>query len=255
MAILVPDLAWKLIRRNIERAKHTLIVGPRGCGKTSLAMEVAALLKRPLEVFHFGGIFDAEAAVMGSMALRNGETRFVRSRFIEAVMTPSCVVILDELNRAPVRVHTALLSLMDFQCRLVLDLEEPERRIIERASGVVFIATANQGAEYVGTEPLDAALLDRLQFLRLYYSPEEEVLLRSHGVKAREARELVRLARAIREQHARGALPATISTRGLLAVADLLADGFGSDDAFEAVVGVFDDPALSSLRTTLHATS
>jgi nitric oxide reductase NorQ protein len=210
------------------------------------------VLGRPCEIFHIGGFFDEEASVTGSLVLRGGETSFVRSRFIDALTTPKCVIILDEINRAGPRFHAPLLSAMDHQRRVVLDLESPERRIVDLAPGVVFVATANLGAEYTGTEVLDAALLDRFKLIRLDYPDGEEQLLRDRGAKARHAKQIVHLAREIRAQHGRGAFPATISTRGVQEVADVIQGGFTLEQAFEAVVAVFDEEGLAALRTILR---
>ena len=252
---LVPEHHVQLLQRCLEWKVDVMILGPRGCGKTLLAIRTAQDFGYPISVFHFGAIQDVELALFGGMRLQNGETVFVRGRFLDAICTPNCVIILDELNRAPISVQSCLLSLMDFQRRIVVDQEAPDRRIVERALGVVFISTINRGAEYVGTELLDAALLDRMLFIRLDYPKEEELLLRSRGLSARDARRIVRAGRAIRDAYASGSIPETISTRGLVKVADLVADGFSLRRAFEAVMAIFDPDGLAAMVAVLQAKS
>lgn len=252
---LVLEEHLRLLKRCLERKDDLMIVGPRGCGKTTLATRITEEFGYPTVVFHFGAILDVELALFGGMALRNGETLFIRGRFLDAICTPNCVIILDELNRAPTSVQSCMLSLMDFQHRIVVDQEAPERRIVERAPGVMFIATINLGAEYVGTEPLDAALLDRLKFIRLDYSKQEEQLLRSRGLPSRDARKIVRMGHTIRKAYADGGIAETISTRGLVMVGDLIADGFSLKQAFEAVVAIFDPDGLAALNAILRAKS
>jgi len=180
-------------------------VGPRGSGKTRIAQALAEKLRRPVEVFHFGGILDVEAMLYGSMTLTREGTRFVRSRFVEAIQLPGVVLVLDELNRAPVAVHNALLGLLDQLARFVIDLEEPERRIVPLAPGAVVVATANIGSEFVGTEMVDGALLDRFAVLRLGYPQEEEALLvELAGVTPRQAGELEQRLDQARQQDANG---------------------------------------------------
>ena len=230
-------------------------MGPRGSGKTRIAQALAEKLRRPVEVFHFGGILDAEAMLYGSMTLTREGTRFVRSRFVEAIQLPGVVLVLDELNRAPVAVHNALLGLLDQLARLVIDLEEPERRIVPLAPGAVVVATANIGSEFVGTEMVDGALLDRFAVLRLGYPQEEEALLvELAGVTPRQAGELARAARTIREAHAKGSLPFTLSTRRLLEAGRLVARGCSVARAIERNACAFDDEAVTALRATLRAT-
>ena len=47
----------------------------------------------------------------------------------------------------------------------------------------------------------------------------------------------------------------TISTRGLVMVGDLIADGFSLKQAFEAVVAIFDPDGLAALNVLLRAKS
>jgi len=111
--IIVPLNSWQLLLRNIARGKHTLITGPTGTGKTTLAVDAAEECRRQYRMFYCGTIFDAEATVIGTPELRGGDTRFRPSRLIEAVQTPGCVLIFDELNRAMAAVHNAALSLLE----------------------------------------------------------------------------------------------------------------------------------------------
>lgn len=255
--LVVVSLAWHLLLHNIRRGQHSLIVGPMGVGKTSLAIEAALHLGRPLEVFHFGAAaLDAEATVIGTTQLRNGETRFVRSRFVQALTTERCVVVGDEFNRAPREVLNPCLSVLDGQARLPVDIDEGPGRIAECAPGVVLVATANIGPEYCATDVLDPAILDRVQNIRIGFPEpwQEQELLEERGVESQVAAWIVRIANEIRKAYVHGELTATVSVRKLLGAGDLVRDEFPVEAVFESIVSAFDPPSLAKVRTIVRAT-
>jgi MoxR-like ATPase len=256
MSVVIEDFvserARRLTRYAIDQCQHMLVTGPRGSGKTELILHEARRAGRPFEVCHLGATTDVEAALQGTTRLKNAETSFSRARFVDAVVHPFTVVVLEELNRSlDGKTQGILLPALDGQRRLFIDQEEPGRRVVDVAEGVVFIATSNVGAAYTGTEPLDAALLDRMLKMRLDYSPRELELLETHGLSRPDARLVLKIAKEIRRQAAGGVLTDSISTRGLVSVARMMQHGFELGEAFEAVVAVWDEESAIALRTIL----
>ncbi len=226
---------------------NALIRGPKGCGKTSLARVFAARWDRPFYEVHCGSFVDAEQW-FGKDRLTAGETWYRKARFVHAVETPSCVVLLDEINRAHPEVLNAILGLLDWRRSMWSDDLTYEVRV---ARGVVFFATLNEGEEFYGVNPLDAALKDRFpRTIRLDYPPrsEEAAILQAHGVPSRTAEKLTEFAHTLRKT----GRPVPISTRQLLVAAEEILDGATLREAVEtAIVFGIDDPAQE--KATLQA--
>jgi len=226
---------------------NVLIRGPKGCGKTTLARTFAARWQRPFYEVHCGAFIDAEQW-FGKDRLNQGETWYRKARFIHAVETPCCVVLLDEINRAHPEVLNAILGLLDWRRSLWSDDLTYEVRV---AQGVVFFATLNEGEEFYGVNPLDAAVRDRFpRTVRLDYPPRraEAAILRRHGLDPRMADKLTMFAHTLRK----AARPVPVSTRQLMVAAEEICEGASLREAVEtAVVFGTDDVALE--KTALQA--
>jgi nitric oxide reductase NorQ protein len=219
---------------------NVLIRGPKGCGKTTLARVFAARWRRPFFEVHCGAFVDAEQW-FGKDRLNDGETWYRKARFVHAVETPDCVVLLDEINRAHPEVLNAILGLLDWRRSLWSDDLTYEVRV---AAGVVFFATLNEGEEFYGANPLDAAVRDRFpRTVRLDYPPknEEARILHSHGLSMKLAEKLTDFAHTLRK----APRPTPISTRQLLVAAEEMCEGASLREAVEtAVIFANDDAAL-----------
>lgn len=253
--LIIPTNTWDLLEYSVLTGQPALIVGPTGCGKTRLALEIGESLGRTVEVFHFGGLFDPEPAFFGTTMLRDGQTRFLKSRFADAAEAPNRVLVLDEINRTPGSIQNAVLSLCDFQRRASLDIGGDEHgRTIDLHESNAIVGTANIGASYVHCEPLDPALVGRTVIVRMNYPEQERDLLVGLGLDKRDVDEIMRVTAAIRVEHGKQTISASVTTRSLLVIGKLiLTKRFDLDVAFEAAVGVLDDEELAALRTIIKA--
>lgn len=227
----VTDQIKKLLNLVDKRTKggqimNVMLFGPHGCGKSELAQQFAALSSRPFYETN-AAFFREPRDFFGSKGARAGTTYWKKSEIVRALQTPHCVVLLDEINRVsnPV-VLNSLFSLTDHRRSANFD----ELGTINVAEGVTIWSAQNRGSVYTGTGVLDRALLDRytISIECNYLEPEKEsnVLVKRTGIKKNLADQLVKMAGLIRTK-ATGvgaSLRESISTRTLIAVADLFKD-------------------------------
>lgn len=219
---------------------NVMIRGPKGSGKTTLARQYAATFETPFYTLHCGALVDPEQWI-GKDRILNGETFYRKAWFIHAVETPGCTILLDELNRTHPENLNTIFPILDWQRSFWSDDLGYEVKV---APGVVFFATINEGEDYFGINPLDAALRDRFsRTLKLDYPPKaaETALLKSRGVSADVAEKLCTFARSVRDQ----TVPYPISTRQLQVTAEEMVSGSSMREAvFTTIINALDEPAL-----------
>ncbi len=205
------------------------VLGPSGCGKTTLGWEFAAAYKRPCFEVHWG-MYQEPGEVWGKDRLSPERgTYYDQARYVDALETPNCVVILDEPNRCHPEVLNTNFAIWDWRrAAWVPDL----RRMVKVAPGVVFFACMNEGAEYIGVNPMDKAIRERFtRTIRLTWPPmkaEIQILVKRTGVDEDVAGRLARFARDVRRNPKLGCAP---STRQLIVAAQDVVEGSPLPDA------------------------
>ena len=227
----VEDATWKLMIRNILRGENQLFIGPTGAGKTEIVKLVAEAMGKKLRVVDMGTIQDPQSALLGVHRLnKEGYSVFEYAPFAEYIQEENTIILLDELSRAPLSANNLLFPCLDRRRYLPVDIAgDGEERHIPVHESVVFIATANLGAEYTGTHSIDRALLDRFFPVELAYpgeTAEITVLANRTGIPKKDAKSIVKIAKNIRKQNEEQDLSSTVSVRHTLQVASLVVDGF-----------------------------
>lgn len=233
----------KILSTRKAHPVNILIKGKHGMGKSECARQVAAngnLDYIPIPI----GSLQETGQLMGRYELINGETKFMEGKFPKAIRTPNSLIHLEELNRpeSPKALNDLFPILDDGRAIVHEQLGE-----VKVATGVVFIATLNEGFEYTGIDPLDAALEDRFHMIHLDYLPETQesmLVLTRTGLIGEVAHKLLQFVNKLRMD---GQEPIHISTRRVLMMAELVAAGLDLQQAIIANIALDRDKLESIL--------
>lgn len=230
---------WYLLLRNINNQINTMMIGATGSGKTELVMLACKKLGVKCHVYDMGSMYDPVAGLLGVHRIsEQGSSVFDYAKFTKDIQEPG-VVLLDELSRAPVTTNNILFPCLDSRRELPVEIAGgKDLRAVKVHPDCCFIATANVGSEYTGTNSMDRALVNRFFPLELGYMPdvyEIEVLANRTGVNTANSKTIVSIAQQVRSLYMKQELSCSLSTRETLMTANLVRDGWPLLDAMELV--------------------
>ena len=233
-----------------------MILGPTGCGKTSVVKEVCTRLGIPLHIFDMGSMIDPISSLLGVHRLVKGESIFDYAKFTKVIQEP-CVILLDEINRSSMGSNNILFPCLDDRRTLSVEVASGDGlREIKVHPEVTFIATANIGSEYTGTMLMDRALTNRFFPLELGHIPNDEevkVLNNRTGLEIDKAQVLVKITNNIRSMADKSELSTGVSIRETLMVAKLVSDGWSLNDAMEMIyLPLYEGSKTSGERSTVY---
>ena len=240
---IISDLKWKYLTRCIDKGKNLMFVGPAGTGKTQVVFKAARALQKHHMVYYFnlGSTQDVRSALIGNTYFKDG-TYFEESAFVSAIKTPGAIILLDELSRANPEAWNILMPVLDANIRQLRLDEDVNSPIVDVASGVSFIATANVGYEYSSTRTLDRALVDRFSVVEMDILNKEQemrlIKLKRPNLSPIMNETICDISEKIKNEASKddARISSTISTRLLLEIAEMVEDGFKLEETAELIV-------------------
>lgn len=220
--------AWTLRQNGVPSS--VLITGPAGTAKTALVRSFAASLGVPFLKVDGGAIRTADDWAGAFRQDPNTKVWAHRwSPFAKVLMKGEpTIVLIDEINRTESpQALNSLLGLLDWTGQLLVP---DANTTLNLPPGVLVVATANIGPEFVGTLPIDGAVRQRFPYgVRMGYPAERieiDLIADLTSIDKDVAGRLVRMAAAQRvnredpQQYPSGSV---ISTRVILDIARRIA--------------------------------
>jgi cobaltochelatase CobS len=232
------------------------LCGPPGSGKTSVVLQLAALLNQPAVRVNLGGqphVADllGEKALTVEPASGQAVTEWRDGPVTEAVRR-GWWLILDEYTAMPPSVTLRLQGLLEVGGSLVL--AENGGEVVEPHPSFRLFATDNTTGRgddtglYQGTQAQNDANLDRFVVFACDYPPPAEeaaILVRKTGIPAKVARMMVEVATLVRSGMQKSETFCTLGTRRLLAWASFAA-AYANGHAYTA-------PAARAYRVAVRS--
>ena len=207
-----------------ERVKNWLslklpvhIIGPTGCGKTTLALQVAKEIGRPVVWVNgdesitttdlIGGYSQVEISSIRDKYIHNvfKDKDVLKADWIDNPLTLACkygyTLIYNEFSRSKAVANNVLLSIFS-EGILELPTQFGEERYVKVHPDFRAIFTSNS-MEYAGTHRAQDALLDRLVGIYMDYhdkGTEAKIIAKHSKIDEKHALSIVEMLRAIREK-------------------------------------------------------
>lgn len=218
------DVAHKMlptILTAVVAGASPFLVGPAGSGKTTLAEQIAAALKRP---FYMEARVTSEFKLVGFI---DAAGHVVRTQFRDAYEKGG-VFLFDEVDASDADAMTAFnAALANGHCAFPDKLVKRHKDFVAIAAGNTFGRGADR--QYVGRNQLDAATLDRFQIFEIDYDEQLERQIAGDA-------DWVKRVQAIRAAIVAEKVRHIVSPRASIMGAKLLAAGMERDMVEESCI-------------------
>jgi len=219
-----PQPQTMLVDMCLEDGRPAYLVGPTGCGKSELVINLAGKRERPIRRVALNGSM-TEDDLIGTWSLEGGNTKFCDGP-IPACMKAGEILVLEEVDMCPPQVlSTAQLVLeMNGNGRVKSFHNHKNGETVEPKKGFQIIAIANTRGRvsgdmlYHGTYELNESFLDRFVMVEFEYVDSAKLLKIKTGVGSDVCEKVFKFAKAARAGFEKNDIQSLISTRELVAM-------------------------------------
>ena len=114
--LCISQPVWEFLCHTLYLKKYPFLLGPKGCGKSSVAMELADAMGMEFHAFDMGQAFKPKKMFLGGLVIGdNGKTVAVRSEFFNAFIEQDLEEYYDEMNGIGYRPFTIEEFLIEMQ--------------------------------------------------------------------------------------------------------------------------------------------
>lgn len=241
-------MAAQLLEYAINRGKNAILVGPTGSGKSSLAINVLARLKRRAEIVSCHGETSSDTFIGKPWLARDPETNETVTKVLLGASLRAYkfgkTLLLEEVDIAIPDVLASMQRILEtktefYNCDIGDQEIIPKHKLFSVIATANTIGTGEDSFMYAGTKPLNLAFINRFcpRILLGYLSKvkEAQVLVDKTGIDRATADKMVATANDVRDagdpkRIAAGTVPggtplvSVISTRDLIEWADMVTD-------------------------------
>jgi len=237
-----------LLEYAINRGKNAILVGPTGSGKSSLAINVLARMKRKAEIVSCHGETSSDTFIGKPWLATDPVTNETITKVLYGAALRAYkygkTLLLEEVDVALPDILASMQRILEtktefYNCDIGEQEIVPKHKLFNVIATANTIGTGEDAFMYAGTKPLNLSFINRFcpRILLGYLNPakEAEVLVNKTGIDRAMANKMVQVANDVRDagdpkRIAAGTVPggtplvSVVSTRDLIEWADMVTD-------------------------------
>lgn len=224
----IDEAALEILAYSIAKDKNCMLIGPTGCGKSTLVRNFAALINQPIRRINFTR--DTRVAdIIGEKTLDKNKNVVFEDGLLTQCARNGWWFLIDEIDSAPAGVLLRMQSILENQRQLVLSENDREEVAIHKDFRVISTSnTKGQGddcGQYAGTHVVNVATLNRFAcVIEMTFPPRDQeiaIAQAKSGISKEDASKIIEIASFVRRGFDNEETSFIFSTRNVVDIATL----------------------------------